>query len=219
MPAAAGSSWIETLLVVVSHSIYIEERNKHYGNDYSLKSVFKSRSILIENNLNNVFQILITFSEPNDMAFKTLLFAFLVLTCVAILPKFVSSQRPVRTVNANIIDRNYERMEDLPTEILAEPRKRPFCNAFTGCGRKRSSPPIEQLMQEQSRNNIRKLPMEDSMESLLDLSSEPAVEDLSRQIMSEAKMWEAIQEAGAELMRRKQMTKSNNLYPVSMNAQ
>lgn len=61
--------------------------------------------------------------------------------------------------------------------------------------------------------------MEDSIESLLDLSSEPAVEDLSRQIMSEAKMWEAIQEAGAELMRRKQLTKSNNLYPVSMNAQ
>lgn len=33
----------------------------------------------------------------------------------------------------------------------------------------------------------------ENLGTLLDLSAEPAVEDLSRQIMSEAKLWEAIQ--------------------------
>lgn len=46
--------------------------------------------------------------------------------------------------------------------------------------------------------------MDESINSLLELSAEPAVEDLSRQIMSEAKLWEAIQEANVELNRRKQ---------------
>lgn len=45
--------------------------------------------------------------------------------------------------------------------------------------------------------------VDDSMETLIGMSSEPAVEDLSRQIMSEAKLWEAIQEASAELSRRR----------------
>ncbi|KAH1021604.1 hypothetical protein HUJ04_011099 [Dendroctonus ponderosae] len=47
--------------------------------------------------------------------------------------------------------------------IILDPKKRPFCNAFT----------------------------------------EPSVEDLSRQIMSEAKLWEAIQEANLELKKHK----------------
>ncbi|KAL0853144.1 hypothetical protein ABMA27_012906 [Loxostege sticticalis] len=34
--------------------------------------------------------------------------------------------------------------------------------------------------------------------------SENAIEELSRQILSEAKLWEAIQEASAEIARRKQ---------------
>jgi hypothetical protein len=42
------------------------------------------------------------------------------------------------------------------------------------------------------------------MGTLVELNSEPAVEDLSRQILSEAKLWEAIQEARAELIRRRQ---------------
>lgn len=50
-----------------------------------------------------------------------------------------------------------------------------------GCGRKRS---------------------DESMATLVDLNSEPAVEDLSRQILSEAKLWEAIQEARVELLRK-----------------
>lgn len=39
------------------------------------------------------------------------------------------------------------------------------------------------------------------MASLVEVS-EPAVEDLSRQILSEAKLWEAIQEARLELNNR-----------------
>jgi hypothetical protein len=52
-----------------------------------------------------------------------------------------------------------------------------------GCGKKRS---------------------DESMGTLVDMNSEPAVEDLSRQILSEAKLWEAIQEARIELLRRRQ---------------
>lgn len=54
---------------------------------------------------------------------------------------------------------------------------------FQGCGKKRS---------------------DESMATLVDLNSEPAVEELSRQILSEAKLWEAIQEARMELLNRKQ---------------
>lgn len=43
---------------------------------------------------------------------------------------------------------------------------------------------------------------EDSLTPLLD--SENAIDELSRQILSEAKLWEAIQEASAEIARRKQ---------------
>ncbi|CAG9823272.1 unnamed protein product [Phaedon cochleariae] len=78
--------------------------------------------------------------------------------------------------------------------VFVEPDKRPFCNAFTGCGRKRSNLPALADNGEE---------MDESINSLLELSAEPAVEDLSRQIMSEAKLWEAIQEANVELNRRK----------------
>lgn len=83
------------------------------------------------------------------------------------------------------------------------PDKRPFCNAFTGCGRKRSQLPPLTGVQELG------APLDDgatdeNLGTLLDLSAEPAVEDLSRQIMSEAKLWEAIQEANMEIMRQKQ---------------
>lgn len=39
------------------------------------------------------------------------------------------------------------------------------------------------------------------MAALVELNSEPAVEELSRQIMSEAKNWETIQEARLEILR------------------
>ncbi|XP_022174342.1 cardioactive peptide isoform X1 [Myzus persicae] len=75
---------------------------------------------------------------------------------------------------------------------VAEPirRKKPFCNAFTGCGRKRS---------------------DESMATLVDLRSEPAVEEISRQIMSEAKLWEAIQEARLELLRQQRQNKAERM--------
>lgn len=56
------------------------------------------------------------------------------------------------------------------------------------------------------------------MGTLVDMNSEPAVEDLSRQILSEAKLWEAIQEARVELLRRRQeqvrMPRINDAYMV-----
>ncbi|XP_044757276.1 cardioactive peptide [Coccinella septempunctata] len=81
-----------------------------------------------------------------------------------------------------------------------DPKKRPFCNAFTGCGRKRSNLPALTSDGEE---------IDDSISALLELNAEPAVENLSRQIMSEAKLWEAIQEANMELNRHRQKTKEN----------
>lgn len=74
--------------------------------------------------------------------------------------------------------------------------KRPFCNAFTGCGRKRSNevaPPAAQTFDDE----------DSSVSELLELNSEPAIENLMRQIMSEAKMYEAIQEANREMFLQK----------------
>ncbi|XP_050434576.1 cardioactive peptide isoform X2 [Adelges cooleyi] len=82
--------------------------------------------------------------------------------------------------------------------VEAEPirRKKPFCNAFTGCGRKRS---------------------DESMATLVELRSEPAVEELSRQILSEAKLWEAIQEARLELLRDQRHSKDRmNMKPLPL---
>ncbi|XP_017778790.1 PREDICTED: cardioactive peptide [Nicrophorus vespilloides] len=79
-------------------------------------------------------------------------------------------------------------------DSIIDPKKRPFCNAFTGCGRKRSNLPALSMQGDN----------DETIDSLLELSAEPAVEDLSRQIMSEAKLWEAIQEANMEILRRKQ---------------
>ncbi|KAI5706332.1 hypothetical protein M8J75_007062 [Diaphorina citri] len=78
-------------------------------------------------------------------------------------------------------DDDFERGYDMP---LDPKRKKPFCNAFTGCGKKRSA--------------------SESMGTLVEMNSEPAVEELSRQILSEAKLWEAIQEARLELLRRRE---------------
>lgn len=50
---------------------------------------------------------------------------------------------------------------------------------------------------------------EDGITDLLELNSEPAIESLMRQIMSEAKMYEAIQEANREMFLQK-MKHANN---------
>uniref|UniRef100_A0A2A4K9C9 Crustacean cardioactive peptide n=1 Tax=Heliothis virescens TaxID=7102 RepID=A0A2A4K9C9_HELVI len=96
------------------------------------------------------------------------------------------------------IPRNFEgRMSE---DMIMTPKKRPFCNAFTGCGRKRSqqSPgmPAQELMRQKQYVD------DETFGTILD--SEAAIEELSRQILSEAKLWEAIQEASAEIARRKQ---------------
>lgn len=69
-----------------------------------------------------------------------------------------------------------------------------------GCGRKRSNLPALTSDGEE---------VDDSISALLELNAEPAVENLSRQIMSEAKLWEAIQEANLELNRHRQKTQEN----------
>ncbi|XP_075989279.1 crustacean cardioactive peptide [Anticarsia gemmatalis] len=96
------------------------------------------------------------------------------------------------------IPRNFDpRLSD---EMVLTPKKRPFCNAFTGCGRKRSQGapgmPSQDLMRQKQYVD------DETLGSILD--SETAIEELSRQILSEAKLWEAIQEASAEIARRKQ---------------
>lgn len=61
----------------------------------------------------------------------------------------------------------------------------------------------------------------DRLGDLLDLNSEPAVEDLMRQIMSQAKLWEAIQEANHEMVIQKTTTasKARERFPLAFSAQ
>ncbi|CAK1597972.1 unnamed protein product [Parnassius mnemosyne] len=102
------------------------------------------------------------------------------------------------TCHSATIPRNFDsRISD---EVMMTPKKRPFCNAFTGCGRKRSQYPPGMPVQEIMRQ--RQYVDDDLVGALMD--SENAVDELSRQILSEAKLWEAIQEASAEIARRKQ---------------
>lgn len=64
-------------------------------------------------------------------------------------------------------------------------------------------------------------PLNDRLGDLLDLNSEPAVEDLMRQIMSQAKLWEAIQEANREMVIQKTQTtvKPPERFPLAFSAQ
>ncbi|XP_049883556.1 cardioactive peptide [Pectinophora gossypiella] len=95
------------------------------------------------------------------------------------------------------IPRNYD--PRLNEEMVLTPKKRPFCNAFTGCGRKRAQGapgmPVQELMRQ------RQFADDDALGQFPD--SENVIDDLSRQILSEAKLWEAFQDA-AEIARRKQ---------------
>lgn len=61
----------------------------------------------------------------------------------------------------------------------------------------------------------------DRLSDLLDLNSEPAVEDLMRQIMSQAKLWEAIQEANREIVIQKDVRSENTKehFPLAFSAQ
>lgn len=75
----------------------------------------------------------------------------------------------------------------------------------------------EQLAMEQQLNSA----ANDRLGDLLDLNSEPAVEDLMRQIMSQAKLWEAIQEANREMVYQKAQSdaKSRERFPMAFSAQ
>ncbi|XP_029727660.1 cardioactive peptide [Aedes albopictus] len=132
-------------------------------------------------------------------------------------------------IDGGVVDREPRAYKQYNNE--PPPAKRPFCNAFTGCGKKRSSvvpvTPVNMhhrlaLTSEQNRPKVTEGfdPNEDSLANLIDLNTEPAVEDLMRQIMSEAKLWEAIQEANREIYLQKQGQKSDgNSFPVSFSTQ
>ncbi|XP_045506003.1 cardioactive peptide [Colias croceus] len=101
----------------------------------------------------------------------------------------------ISTCYSATIPRNFDsRLND---DIIIPPKKRPFCNAFTGCGRKRSQNPPGMPLQE----IMRQRQMDEDMAYA---DTDNAIEELTRQILSEAKLWEAIQEASAEIARRKQ---------------
>ncbi|XKL59604.1 hypothetical protein PGB90_000620 [Kerria lacca] len=73
--------------------------------------------------------------------------------------------------------------EDLES-IREQRRKKPFCNAFTGCGRKRS---------------------DDSMTELFEVSQQlPEMEELNEEILPEVKLWETIQKAHLDSLSKKQ---------------
>lgn len=88
-----------------------------------------------------------------------------------------------------------------------------------GCGRKRSDtsfndPPsiaAEQLSPNDAQSQ------NDKLGDLIDLNAEPAVEDLMRQIMSQAKLWEAIQEANHEIVMQK--AGETERFPMSFSTQ
>ncbi|XP_062552338.1 cardioactive peptide [Armigeres subalbatus] len=131
-------------------------------------------------------------------------------------------------IDCGVVDREPRAYKQYSNE--PPPAKRPFCNAFTGCGKKRSSvvpvTPVSMirhaLTSEQNRLKVTEGfdPNEDSLANLIDLNTEPAVEDLMRQIMSEAKLWEAIQEANREIFLQKQNHKSGgDEVPISFSTQ
>ncbi|XP_055542066.1 cardioactive peptide [Wyeomyia smithii] len=130
-------------------------------------------------------------------------------------------------IDCGVIDREPRAYKQYDSE---PPVKRPFCNAFTGCGKKRSVVSVtplalihrHQTTSEQNRAKVTEGfdPNEDSLANLIDLNTEPAVEDLMRQIMSEAKLWEAIQEANREIFLQKQNHKAGNAnFPLSFSTQ
>ncbi|XP_055642214.1 cardioactive peptide isoform X2 [Toxorhynchites rutilus septentrionalis] len=145
----------------------------------------------------------------------------------ALLALLVTILYMVHVIDGGPVDREPRAYKQYSNE---PPAKRPFCNAFTGCGKKRSVVSVtpvsmmhrHAITSEQNRPKVTEGydPNEDSLANLLDLNTEPAVEDLMRQIMSEAKLWEAIQEANREIYLQKQGQKSaGDSFPVSFSTQ
>lgn len=101
------------------------------------------------------------------------------------------------------------------------PQKRPFCNAFTGCGKKRSSPGAanpnyeqmpanNQHQQHDSTNSVET----ETLNTVFDFNSEPAVADLMQQILSEAKLWEAVQAATNEFKKQQNNRMGHHKFPT-----
>uniref|UniRef100_A0A1B0G7Y1 Uncharacterized protein n=1 Tax=Glossina morsitans morsitans TaxID=37546 RepID=A0A1B0G7Y1_GLOMM len=93
--------------------------------------------------------------------------------------------------------------------------KRPFCNAFTGCGKKRTSeripyPIIKRNPIEAEKNNFNNDYVAEGLSDLFDVNAEPAVENVQKQIMSQAKIYEAIKEASKEIFRQKNQQQLRN---------
>ncbi|TMW51102.1 hypothetical protein DOY81_003833 [Sarcophaga bullata] len=94
--------------------------------------------------------------------------------------------------------------------------KRPFCNAFTGCGKKRTSshPPYPVTkrgeLDDKSAYNSNDY-ISEGLSDLIDINAEPAVENVQKQIMSQAKIYEAIKEASKEIFRQKNRQRLHNL--------
>lgn len=88
-----------------------------------------------------------------------------------------------------------------------------------GCGRKRSDgyaierPPPSDREEMAQLADVGPVSAADKLGDLVDLGAEPAVEDLMRQIMSQAKLWEAIQEANRDL------AKDDKSVSISFNSQ
>lgn len=88
-----------------------------------------------------------------------------------------------------------------------------------GCGKKRTTEPIVPNAIDNAQFGQEETADESTLSDLIDLNSEPAVEDLMRQIMSQAKLWEAIQEASREIYSQKHHLDSQARYPLSFSTQ
>lgn len=82
----------------------------------------------------------------------------------------------------------------------------------TGCGRKRTSYPSYPPFSLIKRNEIEEKPynneyLSEGLSDLIDINAEPAVENVQKQIMSQAKIFEAIKEASKEIFRQKNKQK------------
>ncbi|XP_053969613.1 cardioactive peptide isoform X3 [Anastrepha obliqua] len=100
--------------------------------------------------------------------------------------------------------------------------KRPFCNAFTGCGKKRSSLPPYPLWKRAEMDEAKTYnneEMSEGLSDLIDINAEPAVENVQKQIMSQAKIFEAIKEASKEIFRQKNKQKMRQREEVQDNTE
>ena len=89
-------------------------------------------------------------------------------------------------------------------------------NSFQGCGKKRTSshPPYPVIkrseLDDKTAYNSNDY-ISEGLSDLIDINAEPAVENVQKQIMSQAKIYEAIKEASKEIFRQKNKQRLHNL--------